>query len=73
MFPRISEVRRGDKVYQYLKIVETYRDNGRHRQRVIANLGRYTEELAVQVEQSMRATGAARRGCSRAREGSGEG
>ena len=30
-------------------------------------------ELAVQVEQSMRATGAARRGCSRAREGSGEG
>lgn len=51
MFPRISEVRRGDKVYQYLKIVETYRDNGRHRQRVIANLGRYTEELAVQVDQ----------------------
>ncbi len=51
MFPRISEVRRGDKTYQYLKIVETYRDNGRHHQRVVANLGRYDQELAAHLDQ----------------------
>jgi hypothetical protein len=32
--------RRGDKRYAYLKLVESYRDQGRVRQRLVANLGR---------------------------------
>ena len=40
MFPRITHVRSGGKAYQYLRIVETYREGGRHHQRVVANLGR---------------------------------
>jgi len=40
MFPRIATVKRGDKTYKYLQIVEAYRDNGRTTQRVVANLGR---------------------------------
>lgn len=40
MFPRITTVKRGDKTYRYLQIVEAYRDNGRTTQRVVANLGR---------------------------------
>jgi len=35
-----SPVKRGDKTYKYLQIVEAYRDNGRTTQRVGANLGR---------------------------------
>ena len=40
MFPRIATVKRGNKTYRYLQIVEVYRDNGRTTQRVVANLGR---------------------------------
>ena len=40
MFPRITTVKRANKTYQYLQIVEAYRDNGRTTQRVVANLGR---------------------------------
>lgn len=41
MYPRISRVNIKGKTYEYLRIVEAYRDeNGRNRQRVIANLGR---------------------------------
>ena len=40
MFPRVATVKRGDKTYQYLQIVEAYRCNGRTTQRVVANLGR---------------------------------
>jgi len=40
MFARVSTVQRGDKTYQYLQILEAYRDNGRPKQRVVANLGR---------------------------------
>ena len=40
MFPRVTTVRRGDKTYKYLQIVEAYRRNGRTTQRVVANLGR---------------------------------
>ncbi len=32
--------RRGDRRYAYLKLVESYRDHGRVRQRLVANLGR---------------------------------
>ncbi len=40
MFPRIATVKRGDKTYRYLQIVEAYRVDGRTTQRVVANLGR---------------------------------
>jgi hypothetical protein len=40
MFARISKVTRGHKEYHYVQIVEAYRDSGRPRQRVVANLGR---------------------------------
>ena len=40
MFPRIATVKRADKTYKYLQIVEAYRANGRTTQRVLANLGR---------------------------------
>jgi len=39
MFPRVSSFKRGDKVYKNLRIVESYRDEGKVRQRTIANLG----------------------------------
>jgi len=40
MFPRVSRVRSGKNTYQYLQLLETYRENGRVRQRLVANLGR---------------------------------
>jgi transposase len=43
MYTKRVRVRRGDKNYVYLKIVESYRENGRTRQRVVANLGREDE------------------------------
>lgn len=43
MFTKRVTVRRGEKTYVYLKLVESYRDGGRVRQRVVANLGREDE------------------------------
>jgi transposase len=41
MFVKITTVRRGGRVYEYLQMVEGYRDErGRVRHRVVANLGR---------------------------------
>ncbi len=40
MFARISRISRGDTEYQYLQIGEAYRENGRPKQRLVANLGR---------------------------------
>ena len=40
MFTRITKVKSGDQTYEYLQIVEAYRENGRPKQRVVANLGR---------------------------------
>lgn len=41
MFPRVSRSKSGGKVYEYLRVVENYRnEKGRKSQRVIANLGR---------------------------------
>src|SRR2546422_3318131 len=41
MFVKVATVRRGARVYEYLQMVEGYRDEqGRVRQRVVANLGR---------------------------------
>lgn len=44
MFRRIIETKYKDKVYQYLKLVESYRDvKGRLRQRVVLNPGNVEE------------------------------
>jgi transposase len=40
VFPRVTTVKRGDKTYLYLQIVEAFRRDGRSTQRVVANLGR---------------------------------
>ena len=40
MFARIKKVKSGDTEYQYVQIVEAYRDKGRPRQRVVVSLGR---------------------------------
>jgi transposase len=40
MFPRVTTVKHGAKTYEYLKIVESYRENGQVKQRVVGNLGR---------------------------------
>jgi len=39
MFPRKIKVEQGDRIYEYVRIVENYRKNGTTYQRVIANLG----------------------------------
>ena len=38
MYTKRVRVRRGEKTYVYLKLVESYREGGRVRQRVVANL-----------------------------------
>jgi len=40
MYTKRVQVRRGDTTYVYVKLVESYREAGRVRQRVVANLGR---------------------------------
>ena len=39
MFKRITRFKVGNKVYEYVRIVENYREKGKRHQRVIANLG----------------------------------
>jgi hypothetical protein len=43
MYAKRVRVRRGNRSYVYLKLVQSYRDGGRVRQRVVANLGREDE------------------------------
>jgi len=50
MYVRVSTVNKGQRAYQYLQIVEAYRDNGRPRQRVVATLGRL-DQLGEKVDQ----------------------
>lgn len=40
MFPRVKTVKQNGRTYQYLQIVESYYDQGRTHQRVVASLGR---------------------------------
>jgi hypothetical protein len=40
MFVRVKNVRAEGRAYQYLQIVENFRDGGRTRQRIVGNLGR---------------------------------
>jgi transposase len=53
MFLRVSRVTSGQRTYEYLQILETYREEGRHRQRVIANLGRL-DRLGETLDNLMR-------------------
>lgn len=53
MYLRVSTVKKGDRAYQYLQIVEAYRDNGRPRQRIVATLGRL-DQLGEKVDQLVR-------------------
>lgn len=43
MYPKVKRVRRGDRTYEYLELVEGHRVGGRVRQHVVANLGRLDE------------------------------
>lgn len=43
MFTRVKSVRANGRTYQYVQIVESWRENGRVRQRLIGNLGRLDE------------------------------
>ncbi len=43
MYPRIKRVRRGDRVHEYLQLVEGRREGTRVRQHVVATLGRLDE------------------------------
>lgn len=44
MFPRVTKTKYKDRVYEYLKLLESYRDTkGRVRQRVVWNLGNLEE------------------------------
>lgn len=40
MFPQVVKVRSGPRTYEYLRILESYREGGVSKHRVIANLGR---------------------------------
>jgi transposase len=43
MYPRVKRVRRGDRVHEYVQLVEGHRVDGKVRQRVVATLGRLDE------------------------------
>lgn len=43
MYPRVKRVRRGERTYEYLQLVEGRREDGKVRQRVVATLGRVDE------------------------------
>ena len=43
MYPRVKRVRRGERVYEYLQLVEGRREGGKVRQHVVATLGRVDE------------------------------
>jgi len=52
VYVKRTTVRRGETSYVYLRLVEAYRDDGRVRHRVIANLGREDElKASGQLEQ----------------------
>src|SRR5262245_19880306 len=52
MYVKRTTVRRGDTSYVYLRLVEAYRERGRVRHRVLANLGREDElKASGQLEQ----------------------
>jgi len=40
MYPRVNTIKKGDRTYHYLQILESFRKDGRAHQRVVANLGR---------------------------------
>ena len=51
MFVRTKVIRRGEKQYRYLQLVENHRENGRVRQKVVLNLGRVESFDPTEVDQ----------------------
>jgi transposase len=49
MFPAVVTVRSGNNTYQYLRILESYREDGVPKHRVVANLGR-VDQLEGKLE-----------------------
>ncbi len=47
MFARLKTVTQNGRTYQYLQVLEAYRDQGRSRHRVVANLGRYDDAVTT--------------------------
>lgn len=43
MYPRVKRVRRGDRVHEYVQLVEGHRHGGKVRQRVVVTFGRLDE------------------------------
>ena len=56
MFPRKIRVKQGEKVYEYVRIVENYRKKGKTYQRVVANLGSITS-LTKDMDQVIKGLG----------------
>jgi len=57
MFPRIVTTKRQEKTYRYLAVVESYRENGKIKQRQIGNLGnidQYSEAEILSVINKLR-------------------
>jgi transposase len=52
MYPRTVKVRSGDAVHEYVRVVEAYRQDGKVKQRVVADLGR--KELLLDVLPKLR-------------------
>ncbi len=50
MFTRTKTVRSNGKVYKYVQLVQSYRDNGQPKQRVLLNLGREEEFSGSQAD-----------------------
>jgi transposase len=54
MFIKRSKMRRGDKVYPSIALVEGYRDNGKVRHRTLLNLSKWPEELVKNFERLLK-------------------
>jgi hypothetical protein len=55
MFVRTKRVKQGDRVYEYLVLVESVRIRGKPRQRVVANLGRADRLDPARIDEMVKA------------------
>jgi len=56
MFPRVVSTKKNGEEYKYLYLIESYRENGQVRQRVVGNLGnvnRYSEQEVRRIIQKL--------------------
>ena len=75
MFFRIHKFKQNGKEYRYLRLVQNYRQNGRTRQRVIANFGNVSnlnmEEIKYLIDDLSRISLKKHKTPKKARNGSG--